>query len=144
MLVDANLLLYAVDETSPSHERAADWLERALNGSRRVGLPWQSLIAFIRVVSHPRAVTQPRSADEAWTTVETWLEQDVTWIPTPTDRHAEVLGSLIRMHHVRGNLVYDAHLAALAIEHGLKLYSADTDFGRFDELTWENPLARRR
>jgi hypothetical protein len=144
MLVDANLLLYSVDETSHFHEPAATWLQRTLNGPRRVGLPWQALTAFVRVVTHPRAVAKPRSPDEAWEKVQAWLSLDVTWVPTPTDRHAEILGSLIRSYQVRGNLVYDAHLAALAIEHGLTLCSADTDFGRFEELTWENPLARRR
>jgi len=143
MLVDANLLLYAVDETSPFHDRASTWLTRTLNGPRRVGLPWQALTAFVRVVTHPRAVARPRSPEEAWARVDDWLGLDIAWVPTPTDRHAEILGSLIRAYQVRGNLVYDAHLAALAIEHGLTLCSTDTDFGRFEELTWENPLARR-
>lgn len=144
MLVDANLLLYSVDETSAFHQRAASWLTLTLNGPRRVGLPWQALTAFVRVVTHPRAVARPRSPDEAWERVDSWLQLEITWIPTPTERHAEVLGSLIRRHQVRGNLVYDAHLAALAIEHGLTLCSADTDFGRFEELRWENPLVTRR
>ncbi|MFN8234021.1 MAG: TA system VapC family ribonuclease toxin [Actinomycetota bacterium] len=144
MLVDANLLLYSVDETSPFHERAATWFTRTLNGPRRVGLPWQVLTAFVRIVTHPRAVARPRSPDEAWERVDDWLALDITWTPIATERHAEVLGSLIRQHQIRGNLVYDAHIAALAIEHGLTLCSTDTDFGRFEDLRWENPLVARR
>lgn len=144
MLVDANLLLYAVDETSPFHGRAASWLTEIMNGPRRVGLPWQALTAFVRIVTHPRAVARPRSPDEAWDRVHSWLGLDVVWVPAPGDRHAEILGSLIRGYQVRGNLISDAHLAAIAIEHGLTLCSADTDFARFRELSWENPLDGRR
>ena len=140
MLLDANLLLYSVDESSPFHQRAAAWLTQTLNGPRRVGLPWQALTAFVRIVTHPRAVARPRSPEEAWERVESWLTLEITWVPTPTDGHAEILGTLIRTYQIRGNLVYDAHLAALAIEHGLTLCSADTDFARFGELSWENPL----
>lgn len=144
MLVDANLLLLAFDDTSPFHEASSAWLTAKLNGATRVGLPWQSLVAFVRISTQPKALAEPLTPDEAWAQVQEWLEPDVAWIPTPTDRHAEVLERLIRSYQVRGNLVYDAHLAALAIEHGLTLYSADTDFERFEELRWENPLAGRK
>lgn len=141
MLVDANLLLYAVDATSPWHQRAAGWLEEVLNGPRRVGLPWPSLTAFLRITTHPRALDRPLTAAEAWDFVGDWLACDVTWVPTPTDRHAEVLSGLVTAYDVRGNLVPDAHLAALALEHGLEVYSADSDFVRFREVRWSNPLA---
>ena len=144
MLVDANLLLFAFDDTSPFHEASADWLTQQLNGASRVGLPWQSLVAFVRISTNPRGPAEPITPDEAWAQVEAWLEPDVAWIPGPTDRHAEVLGSLIRRYQLRGNLISDAAFAALAIEHGLTVCSADTDFGRFEELRWENPLAGRR
>ena len=83
----------------------------------------------------------PLTPDEAWGYVETWLGLDAVWVPQPTERHGEVFGSLITTHKLRGNLISDAHLAALAFEHGLTLCSADTDFARFSEIRWENPLA---
>jgi uncharacterized protein len=141
MLVDANVLLYAVDETSPFYTSAQRWLTERLNGSRRVGLPWQSLTAFVRIATHPRASEHPLLPGEAWDHVVDWLACDVAWIPDPGSRYADLLGQLINRHHVRGNLVSDAQLAALALEHGLTIYSADTDFARFSEIRWENPLA---
>jgi toxin-antitoxin system PIN domain toxin len=141
MLVDANLLLFAVDEKSPYNERAVAWLSSQLSGPRRVGLPWQTLTAFLRVVTHARLGPQPLSPDQAWAQVRDWLAAEVTWIPPPTERHASVLGELVRSYHLRGKLIPDAELAALAIEHGLTIYSADTDFARFREIEWVNPLA---
>jgi len=141
MLVDANVLLFAVDRTSPFHAPASRWLTDRLNGPGRVGLPWQSLGAFLRISTHPRAANRPLSPADAWKHVEDWLDADPAWIPQPTNRHATVLGSLIEKHHLRGNLVSDAQLAALAIEHGLAVCSADTDFARFPEIRWENPVA---
>jgi len=140
MLLDANLLLFAADADSPYHGPAATWLTAQLNGPRRVGLPWQSLGAFLRISTHPRASERPLSPPEAWAQVQDWLAADTAWIPQPTDRHAEVLGGLVTSYQLRGNLVSDAQLAAIAIEHGLTLYSADTDFARFRGLRWENPL----
>lgn len=139
-LVDANVLLYAVDQSSPFHRRASDWLTAQLNGARRVGLPWQSLVAFVRIATHPRASATPLDPADALGFVEDWLAADVAWVPTPGPRHGEILGDLIRRYQVRANLVSDAHLAALAMEHGLTMCSADTDFARFSELRWENPL----
>ncbi len=141
MLVDANLLLYAVDAASPWHARASAWLAQALNGERRIGIPWESLTAFVRIATHPRASDRPLSADQAWSFVDDWLAAAPVWIPTPTDRHGEVLGTLVRKYQVTGNLIPDAHLAALAIEHGLEICSADTDFARFAEVRWRNPVA---
>ncbi len=141
MLVDANLLLFAVDEESPFQAAASRWLTEQLNGAARVGLPWQALGAFLRISTHPRAARQPLTSDEAWAHVQDWLAAEAAWIPNPTERHAEVLGDLIRRHHLRGNLISDAQLVALAIEHGLTVYSADTDFAGFPEIRWENPVA---
>ncbi len=140
MLVDANLLLYAVDRTSVFHERAQRWLTEQLNGDRRVGLPWQSLVAFVRISTHPRASASPLSPRDALSHVRDWLAPDIAWIPHPGPGHAAILTRLIDTYQLRGNLISDAHLAALAIEHGLTLASADTDFARFRELTWSNPL----
>jgi uncharacterized protein len=141
VLVDANLLLYAVDARSPWHGPAAAWLERALNGSQRVGLPWQTLGAFLRIVTHPRIVARPLNATQAWALVAAWLEADPTWVPTAGERTTAILGELLTTTHVTGNLVPDAQLAALAIEHGLVVHTADTDFARFPGVRWHNPLA---
>ena len=140
MLVDANLLLYAVHEGSEHHAAARDWLSEQLNGPQRVGLPWQSLAAFLRIATHPRAFERPLSGREAWARIEDWLAASAAWIPVPGPRHPQIVGDLIARHDVRGNLVPDTMLAALAIEHGLPLYSTDGDFARFDELRWANPL----
>lgn len=140
MLIDANLLLYSVDRTSPFHAAAADWLTEQLNGPRRIGLPWQSLVAFVRISTHPRASTNPLAPDDAMQYVHEWLAPDVAWVPKPGPHHALLLGELVARYQLRGNLISDAHLAALAMEHGLTLCSADTDFARFPEVTWHNPL----
>jgi toxin-antitoxin system PIN domain toxin len=141
MLVDANLLLYAVDVSTPQHEAAAGWLAGVLSGPRRVGLPWQSLGAFLRISTHPRAAVNPLAPAVAWSHVAAWLGAGPAWIPEPSEGYAEILGSLVTSYGLAGNLVTDGQLAALAIAHGLTLYSADTDFARFRELAWENPLA---
>lgn len=140
MLVDANLLIGAVNERSARHELAATWLETQLNGSARVGIPWASLGAFLRVTTNRRIFPEPLSPEGAWAFVEDWLAAPVAWVPLPTPRHAEVLGALITRHGISGNLVPDAQLAALAIEHGLTIYSNDSDFARFPEVTWVDPL----
>lgn len=141
MLLDANVLLYAVDASTDQHERAAEWLTGALNGDRRVGLPWQTIGAFLRISTHPRVTTDPLSGSEAWGFVDSWLQAPTTWIPPATERTASVLADLVADVPVTGNLVPDAQLAALAIEHGLVLCSTDTDFARFEDLRWENPLS---
>ncbi|HJW21275.1 MAG TPA: TA system VapC family ribonuclease toxin [Candidatus Limnocylindrales bacterium] len=140
MLIDANLLLYSVDSASPAHDAAARWLEAQLNGERRIGLPWESLVGFTRVITNPRAVERPLPAETAWGFVDDWLAAPTAWIPLPTERHHEVLGGLIRRYRLAGRLIPDGHLAALAIEHGLEVASADSDFARFTEIRWVNPL----
>jgi len=140
MLVDANILLYAVDEEATQHPAAKRWMEEALNGPRRIGLPWQSLTAFVRISTHPRALSRPLSASEAWGYVEGWLDAPVAWMPAPGPGHRHLLGQLIRDLDLRGNLVSDAVLAALCLEHGLTIVSADSDFARFRDLEWLNPV----
>ena len=140
MLIDANILLFAVLERSSYFESASRWLDAALRGARRIGLPWLSLGAFMRIATNPRATEPPLTPEEAWSTIEGWLALPNVWVPGPTARHAEVLGGLVRRYQLTGNLVTDAQLAALAIEHGLVLSSADSDFARFQEIRWENPL----
>lgn len=141
MLLDANLLLYAVHERATQHAAAAAWLEERLNGSRRVGLPWQSLIAFLRIATHPRAFERPLDPATACERLADWLAAPAAWVPEPGPGYASLFGELVKRYEVRGNLVPDAQLAALALEHGLTVCSADTDFARFSEVRWQNPLA---
>jgi len=141
MLVDANVLLYAVDKASPFNASALAWLEEVLNGPRRVGMAWPTLTAFLRITTHPRALARPLAPVSAWSHVEEWLACDSVWIPAPTERHADVLAGLLASYDLRGNLIADADLAALAIEHGLTICSTDTDFARFREIRWINPVA---
>jgi hypothetical protein len=141
VIVDANILLYAVDDASPFHEPCRAWLEDALNGPTRVGLPWASLTAFLRIATHPRASPHPLTTAEAWQFLADWLAAEPAWIPMPTPRHADVLERLVVGGDLRGNLITDAHLAALAIEHGVGVCSADSDFARFRDVAWTNPIA---
>ncbi len=141
MLVDANLLLYAIDRTSRRHGDALEWWESALNGTERVGLPWQTIGAFLRISTHPRINDRPLRGDEAWGHVRDWLDVPTVWIPPAGAATARVFGDLVAAQAITGNLVPDAMLAALAIEHGLELHSADTDFARFPTLRWRNPLS---
>ena len=140
MLVDANLLLYATDSSSPEHEIASSWLTKALNGDRRVGIPWQSIGAFLRISTHPRVTRRPCTGAQAWAIARNWLSADPVWIPPATERTARTYGQLSESVSITANLVPDAQLAALAIEHGLTIYSADSDFARFPGLSWVNPL----
>lgn len=142
MLVDANILLYSVDEESPFHPAAVGWLEEALNGNVRVGIPWLSIWAFVRISTHPRALAFPLTPQQAWEHVEDWLDAPAAWQPAPGRGHREILRSLLVGKDLRAGLVSDAALAALAVEHGLSVVSADSDFARFPEITWLNPVVR--
>jgi hypothetical protein len=141
ILVDANVLLYAHHLVAPQHAVARAWLDQQLSGSARIGMPWLSLLAFIRISTNPRAQAIPETTEGACRQVETWLSRDNVWIPEPGPRHADILFRLLRAAGARGNLTSDAHLAALAIEHGLTICSADIDFARFQGVRWMNPLA---
>lgn len=141
ILVDANLLLYAANHAAPEHAQARAWLDERLNGTARVGLPWPSILAFVRLASNPVIVREAVTPARAWAQADEWLSCEPVWIPFPGPRHAEILGGFLRHPWVTSRLVPDAHLAALAIEHGLTLCSTDGDFGRFTGLTWQNPLA---
>lgn len=141
ILVDANLLVYAWVRTFPQHKKARSWLDGRLSGTAAVGLPWVSLIAFMRLVTNPRVFEQPSKVAEAWGQVADWLSAGPVWLPAPTPRHDEILGGLLKRTEIKGDLVPDAHFAALALEHGLIVASSDDDFARFPNVRWENPLA---
>jgi toxin-antitoxin system PIN domain toxin len=140
ILVDANLLVYAHVASLAQHGKAREWLDERLNGAPPVGLPWPSLLGFLRLSTNPRIFERPLSMIRAWRQVKEWLQCDPVWIPIPTEKHGKILESLLAEVGSRSNLVPDAHLAALAIEHGLILCSTDGDFARFHALRWENPL----
>ncbi len=144
ILLDANLLVYAHVASLTQHQTARTWLDSRLNGPAPVGLPWPTLLSFVRLVSNPRIFERPEPIADAWEQVERWLECRSVWIPQPTERHQEILGPLLSHAVTRSNLVPDAHLAALAIEHGLTLCSTDRDFAQFPGLRWDNPLQARR
>ena len=141
ILVDVNILLYATNSQADQHAKSREWLYGKIGGAAPVGLPWPTLLAFLRVGTNPRAFRNPLTMAAAWQQVSTWLSAETVWAPEPTDRHAAILGELLALPGVYANLVPDAHLAALAIEHGLTLCSTDGDFARFPGLTWLNPLA---
>lgn len=141
MIVDANVLLYARNASDPRHEPARAWLEEALNGTTRVGLPWWTLTAFVRISTNARAFPDPLTPEEATQQVDDWLDAPRAWIPEPTAQYRDVLMSLVRTHDVRGPLVTDAQLAALAIDHGVPVVSTDADFARFRSVEWIDPLA---
>lgn len=140
ILLDVNLLLYAYDAQSPRHEPARAWLEQTLSGSETVGLPWVVMLAFIRLITRSVVVEHPLTADQAIDLVDSWLEQPCVAVIHPTDRHPAVLRELLQPLGTAGNLTTDAHLAALAIEHGASLCSCDADFSRFPGLRWSDPL----
>jgi hypothetical protein len=144
ILVDANLLLYAANHAAPEHPWARVWLDDQLNGVARVALPWSSLLAFVRLASNPLVVGHAVAPGEAWRQVEAWIACESVWIPQPGPPHTEILGAFLKQPWMTSRLVPDAHLAALAIEHGLTLCSADGDFAKFSGLKWVNPMAADR
>ena len=141
ILVDANILVYAHVSSFALHEAAKAWLDGRLGGPTPVGLPWESLLGFVRLVSNPRIFERPETVADAWSQARAWLGAPVAWTPLATERHTALLDGFLRSDVHRSNHVPDAHLAALAIEHGLSLCSTDGDFARFPGLRWENPLA---
>ncbi len=140
MLVDANILLYAEDELSPRHQSALKWWDAQLSGASPIGLTWTVLCAFVRIGTNPRGFKNPLSLDQATSRVESWLKQPCVRIVQPTERHWIVLQRMLTEGQGTANLVADAHLAALSIEHGCDLVSTDSDFARFPDIRWRNPL----
>ena len=141
ILVDANILLYAEDSLQSHHQQAREWWDSQLSGTGVVCLCWTVLSAFIRIGTNPRVFEHPLSLEQALARVQSWLDQPCTRVVLPTERHWTVFKQVLTDGQAVANLVTDAHLAALAIEHGCELASTDSDFARFPKLKWRNPLA---
>ena len=140
ILVDANLLIYAHDSASAHHELARGWLETTFSGSEQIGLTWMVVLAFVRITTSPRPLEHPFSIAEAVELVAGWLERPTVALVHPGERHWEILRNLLVEGQAPGSLVMDAHLAALAVEHGATLATTDKDFTRFPGLRVFNPL----
>ena len=140
ILVDANILLYAEDALHPMNEKARNWWDKTLSGTDPVCLCWIVLAAFIRIGTNRRVFEGPLSIAQAVSRVQSWLDQPCTRIIRPTDRHWETFRKVLIDGQATANLVTDAHIVALAIEHGCRVASTDADFSRFPRLKWYNPL----
>lgn len=139
-IVDVNLLLYALDETSPRHTAARRWVENTMSGRETVGLSWTVLLAFLRLSTRSAVFAAPLTSDEALDVIDGWLALPSVVVVQPGRRHADLLRELLSLVGTAGNLVPDAHLAALAVEHGAELCSCDADFSRFPGVRWVDPL----
>ncbi len=140
ILPDVNLLVYAYNEDAPHHAAAKTWWEDCLSGTEPVALAWVVVLGFVRLMSNRRVLVRPMDAAAAVAHCRSWLLQPNVRILLPGPAHMDVLAGLLA-GHVGSNLVTDAHLAALAIEHQAELHSNDTDFARFSGLAWRNPVA---
>lgn len=138
-LVDANVLLYAVNSDADHHERSRRWLDAALSGADTVGFAWVALLAFVRLSTREGLFPRPLSMDEAMDRVDAWLAAPPAVVLEPTIEHGRVLRSLLAPLTTAGNLVNDAHLAALAVEHKCDIVSFDNDFSRFSGVRWHEP-----
>jgi uncharacterized protein len=141
MLLDANVLIYAVSAASPHNESARNWLTEALNGAERIALPWQTIGAFVRITTSSRINEYPLTPEASWSFVSEWLDHELTWIPPTGTLTATIFGQLLAETSPSGNMITDAQLAAVAIEHGIAVVSADSDFARFTRVRWINPFA---
>lgn len=141
ILVDVNLLLYAVFADSTRHAPARLWLDGVLTGVEPVALPWAVLAGFIRISTNPRVMTHPLTLEAAIAHMEEWIALPIVRVIGPTSRHGLEFARMLRGAQARGNLVTDAHLAALAEEHDCTLASTDVDFAKFPGLRWSNPLS---
>ncbi len=140
ILVDANLLIYAIDSDSPRHSEAKRCIEGLFSGTERIGLPWIVVLAFLRVTTNSRAVQRPITPEVAIEFLDSWLDRPNAELIGPGTNHWPILRNLLRSTGTAGNLTSDAHVAALALEHGCDIYSADHDFARFPGVRHVNPL----
>ena len=141
LLVDANVLIYAANEDARQHRQSRGWIDMALQGAEPVGFAWIALLAFLRVATNPAILPDPLSVAEATVQLKSWLTGPSALIVEPTSRHADVLAGLILQTGTAGNLVSDAHLAALAVEHAATVVTFDRDFGRFAGVRSQPPAA---
>jgi len=139
-LVDANILIYAVNADAPLHNAARRWIEEALSGSETVAFSWNVILAFLRLSTRSGLFRSPLAPDEAFDVIRSWLDHPEVAIVNPGPDHFAVLERILEPLGTAGNLTSDAHLAAMAIENGAELCSCDADFGRFAGLKWRNPL----
>ncbi|MDP2795725.1 MAG: type II toxin-antitoxin system VapC family toxin [Sulfurisoma sp.] len=142
ILVDANLLIYAVNEDLPLHKQAKAWWEKALSGATIIGLPWVSVLAFLRICTNPRVFSRPLTPEQAIAYIDEWLAQPPARLVAPGSGHWPIMRNLLQQAGTAGNLTTDAHIAALALEQGYTVHSADNDFRRFSGLKHINPLDR--
>ncbi len=144
IVCDANVLLYAYDRSSRFHAPCRAWLEAALDGAETLGLPWQSLLAFVRIATNPRAYERPMAVDAACAIVSAWLARPQVQVPEPAGRYWDILRAQLQEARIAGPLVSDAALAAIALECGAALCTTDRDFRRFDGLKLLDPTAASR
>lgn len=140
IVIDANVLIYAYDTRSPDHDLARRWLESVFISEGEVGIPFQSILAFIRVTTNRKLYVSPVSIADALAAVDTWLEKAGVRILTPGPTHWEIFHRLCLVSNASSNLTTDAHMATFAIEYDAVLYTADSDLARFPGLRWMNPL----
>lgn len=140
ILLDANVLLYAYNSSFDRHKVARAWLESALTRQEPIRLSWMGIVAFVRISTNHRAFEHPLSTEEACAAVSSWLSWPSVEILEPGEKHWAVLNDVLAKHQLRGPVVTDAHIAALAIEHGARLCTSDGDFDRFENLKTLNPF----
>jgi uncharacterized protein len=139
-LLDANILLYAVNVDAPLHSAARRWIEEVMSGSETVAFSWNVILAFLRLSTRPGLFRNPLTPDEAFDVIHNWLDDPEVMIVNPGPNHFAILERILGPLGTAGNLTSDAHLAAIAIENGAELCSCDADFARFAGLQWRNPL----
>lgn len=144
MLIDANLLIYAINSDAPLHQSAHAWWQSTLSGSRPVGIPWVSALAFLRITTNKRIFPQPLQTEQAITYLDGWLAQPLLQLISPGEQHWAILRNLLSHSGTAGNLTTDAHIAALALAQGHPVYSTDNDFKRFPGIRHVNPLAAQQ
>jgi toxin-antitoxin system PIN domain toxin len=140
IVLDVNLLIYAYDTTCKEHKKARVWVEGVFSGNEPVGLPWQTLSAFLRILTYPETFGERFTMDKVIAIVDAWLALPHVRTLVPGENHWELFREMLAKGDVRGKLTSDAALAALTVEYGGVLYTNDRDFARFPGLRWVNPL----
>jgi hypothetical protein len=138
-IVDANVLLYAVNLSSERHDVSRRWLDRSLSGGATVGFAWNAVLSFVRLSTKASIFPTPLETGQAFDRVDTWLSSPGAMVVEPGAGHASIMRDLLSSAGSAGNLVNDAHLAALALEHRGIVISFDSDFARFEGVRWQQP-----